>query len=634
MSINGPALIVFILFLSITLGLACENAEQATDEGNKATAGTPSTTDERNKATAGTPSTTDERNKTSAGTPSTTDERNKASAGTPSATGEGDATPVLWPTIVTLKRVEELLEKGADINANDFNGNTLLHQAAMTAGPDVIELLLGEGAEIEAADERGNSPLHAAARYGEAATVVALIDAGANVDAYNVVGEVPLTFAVESGDVSIAEALLDGGANPNVSGVLTIASPEMRRLLVSRGADPNPPSADEYSPIHAAAERGDVVMVQYWLDNGADVNADSLGQTPLHFAIGTLFRPGEPAPPATPYSGSDVEEYQAALVVKLLLNHGADTEIATLPWGLTPLLKAAELGRAELVKILLDHGASTLARDTGGQSVLILALEADPRVMQLLIDRQVLATFDTQMSVDACHEARMRSDTASLLLAEHCDAVGIARKPSAVVSSQPTETETPATSFGPVSTISPHLRIHRMDFDLQWVTETPLHRAVVEGSVSQVQALLSQRTGINATATVRLTGKQTYREWTGMTPLHLTALNPNPEVARVLLDGGASVNARAQHGLTALHVAARLASIRHVRAMLDGGAKIEARDDDGRTPLHWALEGDPNVVAMLLDSGADIEAKNNDGFTPLHWAAAFADLEPAAFFPR
>ena len=115
-----------------------------------------------------------------------------------------------------------------------------------------------------------------------------------------------------------------------------------------------------------------------------------------------------------------------------------------------------------------------------------------------------------------------------------------------------------------------------------------------------------------------------------MTPLHLAALNPDPAVTEALLAQGANVAAKSQQGLTPLHTAARLAGLQHVRALLNAGAEIEARDNDGRTPLHWALEGDPNVPALLVDLGANIEAKNNDGFTPLHWAAAY--IEPAAFF--
>src|SRR5207248_2110061 len=59
-----------------------------------------------------------------------------------------------------------------------------------------------------------------------------------------------------------------------------------------------------------------------------------------------------------------------------------------------------------------------------------------------------------------------------------------------------------------------------------------------------------------------------------------------------------------------------------VRLLLDGGAAIEARDWDGRTPLLWAaVNGHKAVVRLLLDRDAAIEAKDHYDRTPLSWAA-------------
>ena len=180
----------------------------------------------------------------------------------------------------------------------------------------------------------------------------------------------------------------------------------------------------------------------------------------------------------------------------------------------------------------------------------------------------------------------------------------------------------------------PQLSPLHTEFDLQWVNDTPLHRTVVEDRIDDVLASLNQGPNLNAQATIRLTGHGSDREWSGMTPLHLAALNPDHAVTEALIDRGADVNARGQHGLTPLHTAARLGSLNHVRALFYAGAQIEARDDDGRTPLHWAIEGDPDAFMLLLDFGADIEAKNNDGFTPLHWAAAYVEAVASLLIRR
>ncbi|KAH8890021.1 hypothetical protein GQ53DRAFT_766445 [Thozetella sp. PMI_491] len=57
--------------------------------------------------------------------------------------------------------------------------------------------------------------------------------------------------------------------------------------------------------------------------------------------------------------------------------------------------------------------------------------------------------------------------------------------------------------------------------------------------------------------------------------------------------------------------------------LLDNGATTEAKDNNGWTPLLWAsAKGYEAVVRQLLDNGAATEAKDNYGQTPLSRAAA------------
>ena len=102
----------------------------------------------------------------------------------------------------TSKDVEMLLDKGANVNAQMFEGSTALHMACSTLNEDVVRTLILRGANVNVADGQGNSPLHEIARYGDgvlkeqqgivAAITESLIENRANVNAKNNQGITPL----------------------------------------------------------------------------------------------------------------------------------------------------------------------------------------------------------------------------------------------------------------------------------------------------------------------------------------------------------------------------------------------------------------------------------------------------------
>lgn len=73
-----------------------------------------------------------------------------------------------------------------------------------------------------------------------------------------------------------------------------------------------------------------------------------------------------------------------------------------------------------------------------------------------------------------------------------------------------------------------------------------------------------------------------------------------------LINNGAAINGRDQHGWTALHRAAFKGRIDTVRFLIDKGVEMEMRDEDGYTALHCAVEaGHGDVVELLVKKGAD-----------------------------
>lgn len=96
------------------------------------------------------------------------------------------------------------------------------------------------------------------------------------------------------------------------------------------------------------------------------------------------------------------------------------------------------------------------------------------------------------------------------------------------------------------------------------------------------------------------------------------------DLATVLLDQGASVDARDRLGARPLSHAARSGHLEMVDLLLERGAPINARNLAGSTALYVAAErGQAAVVQRLIDKGADVDLKGRSGVSPVA-AAAFA----------
>jgi uncharacterized protein len=103
-------------------------------------------------------------------------------------------------------------------------------------------------------------------------------------------------------------------------------------------------------------------------------------------------------------------------------------------------------------------------------------------------------------------------------------------------------------------------------------------------------------------------------------------------VGHLLAEEPALVREYTEEGWTALHLAANA----EIAAMLlDAGADINARNrhkfaGPGNSPLSGAVYQDRrDVVRFLIERGADLNQGDNAGFTPLHLAVATGHVEAA-----
>ena len=79
--------------------------------------------------------------------------------------------------------VEELLEKGVDINGQNEYGNTALHATAFSGQADMAKLLCKYGADVNIKNKYGWTSLHLASRYGFKDVVEILLENKADPDA-------------------------------------------------------------------------------------------------------------------------------------------------------------------------------------------------------------------------------------------------------------------------------------------------------------------------------------------------------------------------------------------------------------------------------------------------------------------
>lgn len=120
------------------------------------------------------------------------------------------------------------------------------------------------------------------------------------------------------------------------------------------------------------------------------------------------------------------------------------------------------------------------------------------------------------------------------------------------------------------------------------------------------------------------------RDEHGWTPLTLAIDHRSLTMTRILIAGGAGVETMKKNGWRPLHVAAasQVAIPEIVDVLLAAGADVQARCScdgflgGGWTPLLLAAyRGNTAIVGRLLDRGADIQAANGDGRTALWFAA-------------
>ena len=166
-----------------------------------------------------------------------------------------------------LEEIQRLVAGGASVNAADYDHRSALHLAAAEGHDAVVAYLIASGAAVNAKDRWGTMPLSDAVRGGHAAVQETIRRAGGvtghddHSDHASKFGE-KMCHAAARGDLAEIKA------------------------LVARGGSVNAADYDGRSALHLASAEGHDAVVEYLVDEKADVLArDRWGADPLKDAV-------------------------------------------------------------------------------------------------------------------------------------------------------------------------------------------------------------------------------------------------------------------------------------------------------------------------------------------------------------
>jgi ankyrin repeat protein len=285
--------------------------------------------------------------------------------------------------------------------------------------------------------------------------------------------------------------------------------------LVKEGGGVNMRDAEGVTPLMYAAAVGSIDAMNRLLAAGADVNArNTLGSSALTWATKDLAK------------------------VRLLLDHGADVNVTSIP-GRTPLLVATMHNpSADVVKLLIARGADALAADKLHATALhTAAVAADIGTLRALLDAKVDVN------------ARDAADFTPLMV---------------------------AASNGSVEAVKLLLSRGARVNDVSGAGEVVIH------------APARVKNGTLALGS--------------FTALLLAAPAGSAELVKTLIDAGADVNATDIRGMTPLMLAVATDhyDLNKIRLLLHTGANLNVTTPEGETALNWAQKfGKTPVVALL-----------------------------------
>ncbi|CAK1550419.1 unnamed protein product [Leptosia nina] len=171
------------------------------------------------------------------------------------------------------KAVEKMLDMGADVNAQNSEGRTVLHEAITKGNLQIIEFLLKNGANVHLKTRCGESPLLTAISYDKHAIINLLIQCGAHLTSVDVKSIADLlSVAARSGVIVKFESLKIAGADFNITDEMGQTAlhkavicnhPAIVRYLLKNGANPSVKDVMGFTPLDCAQKLANKTIIGF-----------------------------------------------------------------------------------------------------------------------------------------------------------------------------------------------------------------------------------------------------------------------------------------------------------------------------------------------------------------------------------
>jgi ankyrin repeat protein len=272
--------------------------------------------------------------------------------------------------------VQLLLDRGANVHHTDVFKRGMLHSAACNGQYEVLEVLLrfDETLDVNMQDVDGKTTLHDAARVGSELTTRLLLEYGGDPTIKDNFGRTPIYIARESNHAAVLEILREARR----------AKSENREAQDVPGPLPQRTATGSIiqSPRRTDTEQSINIPLSVW----ALASSESIDELRTRLATATP----EEINARDPDIGDSALHYSATRnndgIARLLISHGANLN-AVNNYGRTPFHLTALYNSVKVAEVLLDAGANFQTKDQWGESPLTTASWYEEVISAMLVER-------------------------------------------------------------------------------------------------------------------------------------------------------------------------------------------------------------------------------------------------------